>query len=355
MSEKITPIIGHEKAQSQLARLMSQGILPHALLITGPRGIGKAALADTLARCLLTGEGEQEAEDSLFGDVLPTTPPTNLSYDPNHPAIARIESGGHGNLKWVVPLEDDRKMSATTIYIEQTREIVDFMHKTTSEKGWRIVIIDPADGMNQSAENGLLKILEEPPNHTLLILITSQPDKLLPTTRSRCREIRLHPPSVAQVVEILQTQNISITPEQQLWLTQLAPVSVGQWARYIELEADKTYTQWLELLEGQEVSAIQSFAGKTAKLEIPAWRLAGDLLLCALHRLCLSPQEPMELLPVEKQLFPSLLAKADSEHWQNLWEQTVYWLPQTVGGNYDKKQVLQSLLFEAGNVPKKAA
>ncbi len=355
MSEKITPIIGHEKAQAQLARLMTQGILPHAILLTGPKGIGKAALADTLSRCLLTGEGAQEADAGLFGDSLPSTPASHLSYDPHHPANARINSGGHGNLKWTVPLEDDRKMSAHTIYIEQTRSIVEFMHKTTSEKGWRIVIIDPADGMNANAENGLLKVLEEPPKDTLLILVTSQPDKLLPTTRSRCREIKLYPPTINQVVDILQTQNISITADEQLWLSQLAPISVGQWARYVELEADKTYTQWLELLDSQNIAAIQSFVGKAAKLDAPAWQLTGDLLLCALHRLCLSQQQPLDLLAVEQKTFPALLAKANSEHWQSIWQQAVFWLPQTTSGNYDKKQVLQSLLFEAGNAPKKAA
>ena len=341
---KISPIIGHEKVQAQLVRLMGQGILPHAILLTGPKGIGKAALADTLARCLLTGASDVDGgaqEESLFGDALPEVLPTTLSYDADHPAIARIEAGGHGNIKRVEPLKDEKKkMSFTTINVDQVREdIVDFLHHTTAEKGWRIVMVDPADGLNPNAENALLKILEEPPKQTLLVLITHQPDKLLPTTRSRCREFKLLPPTVEQVVEILAKQRITLSAEQQQWLTQLAPVSVGQWARYVEREADVIYADWLELLAAQTIPKLQSFVTKAAKQDAEGWQLVGDLLLCALHRLSISAHSPLELLAVEQQHFPTLLARAEPQHWQHLWQQAVEWLPRTTRSNYDKKQI----------------
>lgn len=357
MSNTIAPIIGHESVQAQLARYLQSGKMPHGLLFSGPRGVGKAAVADTLMRCLLTDAAKQEEAAGLFGDALPEEVPASLSYDATHPAIARIESGGHGNLMWVEPRRDEKKkMSFTTIDIEQIREVVDFMHKTTSEEGWRIVVIDPADGLNSNAENGLLKVLEEPPAQTLLVLISSQPDKLLPTTRSRCREMVFHPPMQQQIIEILQAKKISPTVEQQQWLAALAPASAGQWASYIDAEADKLYTQWLEMLSSEDAAAMQSFAVKQAKLEAKEWQISGDLLLAALHRLVLSSYDStLELLAIEQEYFSVLLARADAEHWQEVWQRVVYWWPQTIQSNYDKKQVLQSLLFESQNVPKKAA
>lgn len=358
MSEKITPVIGHEEAQAQLARLMVQGKLPHALLFSGPRGIGKSAVAEALVRCLLTGEDAQAVDDgdNLFGDALPPALPERLAYDAHHPAIARIEAGSHGNLKRVEPLADEKKkMSFTTISIDQIREVVDFMHLSTSEKGWRIVVIDPADGMNRNAENALLKVLEEPPHRTLLILLTHQPDKLLPTTRSRCRELKFYPPSRSQIVEILSALGTDITLEQQDWLTQLAPASAGQWQRYLANDADKLYVEWLEVLADNETRGILEFTGRLAKFEPEEWQLAGDLLLCALHRVVLAGREEVSLLPEEKRLFPQLMTHGDAEHWGELWAMAVEWLPLTTSSNYDKKQVLQSLLFQAGNAPTKAA
>ena len=353
---KISPIIGHEAAQSQLVELIAQAKLPHAILLSGPQGIGKAALAETLARCLLTGAASATEEAGLFGEALPQTTAISLSYDADHPAIARIEAGGHGNLKWVQPLRDEKKkMSFTTINIDQIRDVIEFMRLSTSEKGWRVVLIDPADGMNRNAENALLKVLEEPPEQTLLVLITHQPDRLLPTTRSRCREIKLHPPTQAQILQILEAKGTNVTDAQQNWLSVLAPASAGQWQRYVEYEADKLYGEWLQILAKPETGAIQTLATKLAKLEPEAWQLACDLLLCALNRLCLSAVEPKELLPEEAEIFPALTQRAPLEHWQNLWAQAVEWLPLTSSGNYDKKQVLQSLLFQAANAPKKAA
>lgn len=348
------PIIGHAEVQEQLVQLVQQHKLPHALLMTGARGIGKAAVAETLARCLLTNALQSE-EAGLFGETLPQDAPAKLSYDVEHPAIARLEAGGHGNFKRVEPLRDEKKkMSFTTISIEQIRDVVEFMHLSTSEKGWRIVMIDPADAMNRNAENALLKVLEEPPKQTLLILVTHQPDRLLPTTRSRCREIRFHPPTEEELLKILAQQGVTISPDQQQWLSVLAPRSAGQWQRYVQDDAYALYQQWLDVLVSADVSKILSLSAKYARLEVEAWQLAGDVLLSALHRLVLSQQMPLELLETERAAFASLTATR-SDHWQECWQQVAKWWPLTTASNYDKKQVVQSLLFQAINTPKKAA
>ncbi len=353
-----TPIIGHESAQAFLMRLVHQQKLPHALLFSGPSGIGKAALAHCLAKMLLTDGDKREMQPAnLFGDSDDASTPEELGYDDAHEAIARIESGGHGNIKNIVPLRDEkRRMSFTTISVDQVREdVMDFMHHTSSEKGWRIVIIDPADGLNRNAENALLKLLEEPPNQTLLILITNQPDRLLPTTRSRCREIKLYPPTPKQVAAILQAQSLNITQDEQHWLTQMAPQSAGQWAHYLQADAPALYRQWLSILAKPDTATILSISAKMAKLETQSWQLAGDLLLNALYRVCLSQTQAIDLLPDESEFFPIIKRHGDSQHWMDVWGDVVHWWPQTIDGNFDKKQVIQSLLFKASAHAKTAA
>jgi len=356
----ISPVIGHETAQAQLVRYLQRDNLPHALLLTGPKGIGKAALANAIIRCLLSGAHREAAAEGLFGDALPEAAPERLTYHAHHPAIIRLEAGGHGNVKQVKPLADEKKkMSFTTINIEQIREVVGFMHLSTAEAGWRIVLIDPADGLNTNAENALLKILEEPPAQTLLILVTHQPDRLLPTTRSRCREITLTPPSEVQILQILQGQGVKVTAEDQHWLAALAPLSAGAWQGYLENDAQSLYHDWLQLVAAPAVDKVQPFATRLAKLEAAQWQVATELYWRVLQRLHYYAMggftTPEWFISAAEEGAMQGLAATPLVHWQESYAQALHWLPRTTQDNYDKKQVIQSLLYQAGNRPKAAA
>ena len=174
-------LIGHEGAERELRRLDEIGRLPHAILLSGPRGIGKATLAFRLARFLLaTGEERNAVAEG------------GLAIDPESGVFRRVAAGGHADLLTVERAYDARRRRLRgEIVVEDAREITGFFRLTAAEEGWRIVIVDGAEEMNRSAANALLKVLEEPPRRALLLLISHSPGRLLPTIRSRCRRFAL--------------------------------------------------------------------------------------------------------------------------------------------------------------------
>ncbi|HET7881121.1 MAG TPA: DNA polymerase III subunit delta' [Acetobacteraceae bacterium] len=171
-------LIGHEQAEASLVEAMRSGRMHHAWLITGPEGVGKATLAYRFARRLLAGQGGE----------------ASLVMDPTHPVFRRVAAGSHADLLTVERAYDEkRKRTRTQIAVDDVRRIGGFMSLTPAEGGWRIVVVDGAEEMNQASANALLKILEEPPRQAILLLVCAAPGRLLPTIRSRCRRLRLDP------------------------------------------------------------------------------------------------------------------------------------------------------------------
>src|SRR4029077_16302490 len=126
----------------------------------------------------------------LFGQ----TDAEGLAIAPDSGAFRRVASGGHGDLLTVERAYALRRRRLRgEIIVDNTREIGAFLRLTPAEGGWRVVIVDGADEMNRNAANSLLKILEEPPRRTLLVLVAHSVGLLLPTIRSRCRHISLPP------------------------------------------------------------------------------------------------------------------------------------------------------------------
>src|SRR6266446_3622677 len=152
-------LVGHEVAERELRRLDEMGRLPHAILLSGPRGIGKATLAFRLARFLLAGRGERSgtAEDGL-------------AIDRESGVFRRVAAGGHADLLTIERAYDARRQRLRgEIVVEDAREITGFFRLTAAEEGWRIVVVDGAEEMNRSAANALLKVLEEPPRRALCL------------------------------------------------------------------------------------------------------------------------------------------------------------------------------------------
>lgn len=195
-------LFGQTAAEQAFLEAFNGGRLHHGWLLTGPRGVGKATLAWRIARFLLATPEQQDDGPSLFGDA-PATP-TSLDIPPDHPVARRLQAGAEPGL-FVLrrgPNDKGDRLSAD-IRVDEVRRLKSFLQLSASDGGRRIVIVDAADELNIAAANALLKLLEEPPAGATLLLISHQPSGLLPTIRSRCRELRLAPLSPDELAQAL--------------------------------------------------------------------------------------------------------------------------------------------------------
>lgn len=168
------------------------GRLHHAWLLTGPEGIGKASFALAAATRLLAEAAGPPV--SLPGLETPET----------HPVSHYIRAGSHPDLRILTRLTKDRSEDlARSISIDQVRSLQSLFATTPSLSPRRIVIIDAIDDLERPAANALLKSLEEPPAGTLFFLVSHAPGRLLPTIRSRCRQLRFAPLDERQMLTAL--------------------------------------------------------------------------------------------------------------------------------------------------------
>jgi DNA polymerase-3 subunit delta' len=206
-------LLGHQEAETAILDAIGGGRMHHAWLITGPEGIGKATLAYRFARRLLAG---RPAGDSL-------------ALDPGHPVFRRVAAGSHADLLTVERVFNEKtKRMKTQIAVEDVRRITGFMSLTPAEGGWRVVVVDGAEELNQASANALLKILEEPPPRAVLLLVCAAPGRLLPTIRSRCRRLRLSPLADEPMVQLLSLYLPQLDAEERGRLITLAEGSPGR-------------------------------------------------------------------------------------------------------------------------------
>lgn len=192
-------LIGHTSIEQQLLYMLDHHRFPHGFIFSGLEGVGKSVMAYRLARYLFSKDHKSEDSSGLFGETLARpsspTPSSSLYTSPTDPVFARVASGGNPDLLLIErPFDEKTGRIRGSLPVEEIRKIAPFMRKTASvESGWRIVIVDDADTMTRSSQNSLLKILEEPPEKALLILIAHRAGALLPTIYSRCVHIPFAP------------------------------------------------------------------------------------------------------------------------------------------------------------------
>jgi DNA polymerase III subunit delta' len=186
-----TVLFGHREAETALLNAYRSGRIPHAWLIGGAKGIGKATLAYRMARFVLTHR------DPLAADVQRAE---SLGVAPTDPVARHIAAGAHGGLLTLERTANDKGVMRTVITVDETRETIFFFGSTAAAEGWRVCIVDTVDELNPNAANALLKILEEPPRQSLFLLVSHAPGRVLPTILSRCRRLTLRPLSTADVV-----------------------------------------------------------------------------------------------------------------------------------------------------------
>jgi DNA polymerase-3 subunit delta' len=179
-----TELFGHREAETALLTAYRSGRIPHAWLIGGPQGIGKATLAYRMARFVLAHANPMSPSAQGV---------ETLALDPDHPVARQVTAGAHGGLLVLERGLNDRGVMRTVITVDETRETISFFGSTAAVDGWRICIVDTVDELNPNAANALLKILEEPPQKSLFLLVSHSPARALPTILSRCRKLPLRP------------------------------------------------------------------------------------------------------------------------------------------------------------------
>ena len=236
-------LLGQSRAQAAFLQAYNSGRLHHAWLVTGPRGVGKATLAWQLARFLLA----EPVDDgpTMFGD---TTKPSNIDVSDDHPVAHRLAALSEPRLFLLRRAWDEKaKKLKSVITVDEARKLRNFFALSAADGGRRVVIVDAADEMNPNAANALLKLLEEPPERTTLFLISHQPSRLLPTIRSRCRELRCNPLSPEDMAKALSAAGAK-TSNNPTALAALAGGSVGEALRLTNLGGLETYQEIIDLI-----------------------------------------------------------------------------------------------------------
>jgi DNA polymerase-3 subunit delta' len=203
------PLLPWQLAAAQAA-LAQRPTWPHALLVHGPDGIGKHALALGFAQALLC---ETPRPDGL---ACGRCPGCRYAVAGQHPDLMRVEL--------LAPDADGALTEVETITIDRIRALTEFVQLTSHRQRAKVAVIAPADRMNVASANALLKTLEEPPPDTFLILVTEQPGRLPPTILSRCRRLAAPLPSAQEARAWLAGQGVA-APELVLAQTGGAPLA----------------------------------------------------------------------------------------------------------------------------------
>jgi DNA polymerase-3 subunit delta' len=241
--------------ESSWQRLLATRTRPaQALLLAGPRGVGKGALALAWAQALLC-----------------EAPLSNGTACGACAACHWFVSGAHPDFRLItlqekIGKEGETRM-ATAIEVEQAREAVEYVQLSTYRAGFRVVLVNPADSLNLAAANALLKVLEEPPLKTVFVLVSDQPRRLLPTIRSRCTRLDVGLPKADVAMQWLGSQQLEEAAT-LLALSGGAPLDALNWADGAELDERRNVLE--DLARAGQIDPV-SLAERWKTTKIQTW------------------------------------------------------------------------------------
>lgn len=343
----VREVFGHQDAQQRFHQAFASGRMPHAWLITGPEGIGKATLAYQMARFILAS--------SDIDLTTQTSQHAPLSVPDDHPALRQISALSHPNLLLLRKgwnSKDKRFFSA--ILVDDVRKLKSFFGLTAGEDSWRVVIVDQADHLNENAANALLKSLEEPPQRCIFLLLSSAPANVLTTIRSRCRKLDLSPLNAEELAKAIQKtcSKAGVEAPDEESLKRLTILAEGSTRRALELHTGNGLERYEKLinifralpkLNLKTVDKLAEDLGPVAK--DADFQMTFSLLKELLHRLVkyraitASPQtnEAPQILPQEAQIADQLIAPNTLAQWAELWERIEQSQNQAAALNLDRK------------------
>jgi DNA polymerase III subunit delta' len=216
-----TTLVGHDAAKAAFLDSYNASRLHHAWLIGGPQGIGKATLAYQIAKFILSPHARA---------VLPAT---TLDVAMDMPSTRQILAGSHPDLVVLrrLPPSGDRKTATANIPVDLVRRALDMFSTSAASGGWRVCLIDSAEDLQGGGANALLKSLEEPPAKCLFLIVSHAPARLLPTIRSRCRNLSLAPLSQDEIITTLSGLELDAEPA---LIARAASVAEGSARRAIQ-------------------------------------------------------------------------------------------------------------------------
>ncbi len=266
-------LLGHDEALWRASRIIRSGRPPHGLMLAGPAGIGKATLAYRIARYILRYGATAEGPETL------AVPQTDI-------VSRQIEAQAHpGLLVLKRPTDEKTGRLKTVVSVNEIRRLGGFFGLTSAGGGWRVTIIDSADDMNDNAANALLKVLEEPPARSLLILITHAPGRQLPTIRSRSQRLDMKPLDDLVLSTALAKRLSTMSANDRDALVRLAEGSLGLALQLAEEEGVEFAHRAEALLAERtpDVKALLALAERVGRSQ-DGVKNFGDLLLRALSR-----------------------------------------------------------------------
>ena len=237
-------IIGHSSQKLSFLSSFASNRLPQCWLLAGDMGIGKASFAWLIAKFLLTTK-YQPADLKI--DLSKTN--INSILEPQSGStLNRIISGSEQRV-YVVRrgYNEKRKAFFKNISIEDVRKLQSYCSLSIADGGKRIIIIDTADDLNKSSSNALLKLLEEPPKNTIFLLISHQPNHLLPTIKSRCQKLSFSNLDQTDLGAVLTAIGCKIEPSDEVSLSVLSKGSAGAACRLINSNCINLYRDILNI------------------------------------------------------------------------------------------------------------
>src|SRR3984957_14993699 len=233
-------LFGHANAEAALLAAYRSGRIPHAFLIAGPKGIGKATLAYRLARFVLAHPDPAALEIAKA---------TSLAVDPDNPVARRIAAQGQPDLLIIERTLNEKGVLHKQIAVDDIRRTVTFFGSTAREGGWRVAIVDAVNELNASGANALLKVLEEPPQRALILLVSHSASRMPATLRSRCRILTLRPLAQEDVAAVAVATDREANDPEIVAAALAADGSVARALAMLDGDALELRQRALELLD----------------------------------------------------------------------------------------------------------
>lgn len=310
-------LVPSHEAELAFEDARQRGRLHHAWLLCGPEGVGKSSFAYRAARRLLGA-----APDPSRGP---------LGARPDDPVSRLISAQSHPDLLVLERLVDNGK-TKKSISVDQARDLPDFFSKSPSQAKARVAIIDAADDLNINAANALLKVLEEPPQNGVLLMVTHAPGRLLATIRSRCRRLTFPIWSDAALRRLVADWG-EVDADEADRIAAMAAGSPGAALALSSgpaLEADRLARRWIEegaVDRAEQLSTADGFRGA----EGPArFELIMDRLIAAVKA--------------------RALAEPAGAEWADLWSRLAELPDRTAAINLDRADVLAGALADIARV-----